>query len=394
MTIVIYKGQFQYGVVDLFIDNTIKCLQDNNNKVITIDLSSQNERDNLLNILSTEPVDCIIGYNGIGSELQMDGKSIYDIVKTRFLGIYVDHPAYHIGRLIDPIQNHLVSFIDKAHVDYVQNILPEKHKLNFFLPHAGLENEVNDILEFNNYKSQKDIDIVFSGTYLGEPIKEWEKIEAFPVDIIDEIIELLVYDEYISVHGAFDKIFEKEKIKLATMAKAQLSVLMSYVITYVRAYKRNLVLEKIFQSGLNISICGKGWENIIEKYKNVTYMGDLNIQESIELTKRSKITINANPNFTEGGHERVFTAMLNHSVVFSDRSRYYDEYYENEKNIFYYTINTLDKDIQSLKNYIKDEKLLFDMATSAHRIMRDNHTFKHRIDKIQKMIILSKSIDL
>ena len=85
-----------------------------------------------------------------------------------------------------------------------------------------------------------------------------------------------------------------------------------------------------------------------------------------ELVSKAKIVVNASPNFNQGSHERVFTAMLNNAVVFSDKSSYYDEFYEDGKNILYYSMKTLDQDIEKLKS-LTNEKL-FEISNSAYSI--------------------------
>ena len=103
---------------------------------------------------------------------------------------------------------------------------------------------------------------------------------------------------------------------------------------YVRAYTRFTLINELAKSGLNITICGSGWENFAKEYKNVNYLGSLNIDENLELINKAKILVNATPTLKNGSHERVFTGMLNNSVIFSDKSSYYDEFLKMVK-IFY-----------------------------------------------------------
>ncbi|MCD6346301.1 MAG: hypothetical protein J7L96_02650, partial [Bacteroidales bacterium] len=64
-------------------------------------------------------------------ELTSGNKSIYDIVKTTFLAIFVDHPIYHISRLSQPVKNYIATFLDESHVDFVDDLLTRQssHKI-------------------------------------------------------------------------------------------------------------------------------------------------------------------------------------------------------------------------------------------------------------------------
>ena len=185
----------------------------------------------------------------------------------------------------------------------------------------------------------------------------------------------------------------KYGIRFSTISKVQLSNMLIELIKYVRSFKRFELIKNIVKSGLNITICGKGWENFAKEHKNVNYLGSLNIDENLELISKAKVLINVTPNFNNGSHERVFTGMLNNSVIFSDKSSYYDEFFEDEKNILYYSFNSLAKDIEKLKNLINDDEKLFAMSKSAYEIANKHHTWDNRVEKIVEMVNLSKLMD-
>ena len=74
--------------------------------------------------------------------------------------------------------------------------------------------------------------------------------------------------------------FKRANIKLSTISKAQMSSKIALIISYVRAYKRDLVLHKIFESGMKITVCGKGWQDIVEKYNNIDYVGSFPVSDA------------------------------------------------------------------------------------------------------------------
>lgn len=85
--------------------------------------------------------------------------------------------------------------------------------------------------------------------------------------------------------------------------------------------------------------------------------------------------------------------MLNNTVIFSDKSRYYDEFFEDEKNILYYSFNSLDEDIEKLKNILKDDKKLYEISQNAYEIANKHHTWENRVDTMLEMVNLSKFMD-
>lgn len=399
MNFLIYKGQFQYDVVDLFIDKTIYFLEQKGINTIVVDLNESNAMSQIIETFSTKTIDCVVAFNGIGVDIKLNNNQyVYDAVNTTFLAIYVDHPAYHIGRLSENLKNQIVCFNDKEHVNYTNEILPNHHKISFFLPHGGLSKNIeenNQIKNLEEYRKQKSIDIVFAGTFGKNSKKKWEEINVdFPKYILDEVSEILIYDDYASVHKTFFDVCNKYSIKFSTIGKVQLSKILSMIMDYVRSYKRAELIKKLANSGLKITICGNAWENFAKEHKNINYIGALDIQENLELIKKAKILVNVTPNFTHGSHERVFTGMLNNAVLFSDKSSYYDEFFEDEKNILYYSFNSLEKDIGKLKEILKDDEKLFAMSQNAFEIANKHHTWENRVDTILEMVNLSKLMDM
>ena len=396
MNILVYKDEWAYSVVNLFVDNTIYFLKKKGHIVTIIDANSSDAIKDLLDIFNTQVVDLVINFGKATNPILNDGRPLYDAANTTLLAVYVDHPAYHIPSLTENIKNFLCCFNDKQHVDYVNEILPNHHKISFFLPHGGLKKtfeEDNQIKTFEEYKNQKSIDIVFAGTFLKNIERTWQNDENYLTKLLDEVIELFMYDDYLSIQESFKIIFEKYKIKFSTIGKVQLASLYRMVQDYIRAYTRNYLLKKLVQSGLNITICGNGWESFAKEHKNINYIGALDIKENLELITKAKVLINVTPNFTDGSHERVFTGMLNNTVIFSDKSRYYDEFFEDEENILYYSFNSLEDDIKKLKEILKDDKKLFDISQNAYEIANKHHTWENRVDTMLEMVNLSKLMD-
>lgn len=79
--------------------------------------------------------------------------------------------------------------------------------------------------------------------------------------------------------------------------------LYSLVQNYLRAYSRIYLLTKLIESGLNITICGNDWDDFAKKYKNINYIGPLDIEENIDLINNAKVLINSSPTLRNGSHE-------------------------------------------------------------------------------------------
>ena len=178
MNILLYKGTYQYNVINEFINNCINILKNKNCNVIVIDekLEQENTFNKIVETFSNILIDVVIDFGAVGSHIKFNNECIYNITNSTYLAIFVDHPAYHIGKLSENIKNYLCCFNDKQHVEYINSLLPNHHKIAFFLPHGGLagsNKEKKQNSTFSEYKKQKSIDVVFAGTFLNNIEKPW-----------------------------------------------------------------------------------------------------------------------------------------------------------------------------------------------------------------------------
>ena len=70
MNIVIYRGKYQYDVVNLFISNVIYFLQKKQFNVTVIDLEESDHMNQIIEIFSTQNIYCVISFNGIGVDIK------------------------------------------------------------------------------------------------------------------------------------------------------------------------------------------------------------------------------------------------------------------------------------------------------------------------------------
>jgi len=273
MNIIIYIGQSQYDALTLFAVKLGSSLKKMNCNVHFMNLLDNDFLQVLGGLIETSSIDLIIAFNGIGSDIRTDDNvSIYDVKKIYYLSIYVDHPCYHMERLTNYSQYNLASFVDKKHIDFIRKYLPNVQKLSFFLPHGGIEYEEVKNFTLGEYRKNKSIDLLFAGSYMGEPdYKNRDMGFAFLGDFID----LLIEDDYLSVDEAIEIVEKKHFLAFSNLGKVQMAMLYSKGLSFVRQYRRYVVLKKLFESSIPITIYGNGDYKMASKYKNVNYCNSL-----------------------------------------------------------------------------------------------------------------------
>lgn len=391
MNILLFKGQSRYDALRHFTDDLSDALRKNGHTIYLIDAMINGWEAGLNDILNKSKIDLAIDFNGITSQIKVGEQSMYDTLKIYYLAIYVDHPAYHMQRLCVPNMHYLSSFIDKNHVEFVQNVIPDSQKVKFFLPHAG--KSVSKIKKIKDFCTLKSIDLLFTGSRPSLE-KSWEKSSPNIIKkMLNEMSDLLDEDIDLSLEDIFKRVNLSENLLLSPIAKAQHAKYLQLFISYFRAKKRDLLIKALCESGLNITVCGSGWEELAKEHDNVTYKGMVNMDENLKLISQAKILIHNNIDFSRGSHERVFNAMLNNTLVFSDKSEYYDEFFTPNEDIIYYNFSSLKEDMQKLKPLLDDDELLFKMTQKPKSICEQHHTWDSRVKIIEDVYEYAKLLD-
>lgn len=384
MNILIYEGKSKYSAFENFIYGLYENLKINH-EVYKYNFGTDNNINALIELLSQVKFDLIIGINGLGADLNVENQSVYDLLDTTYYALFVDHPVYHMNTLNLDIKKYIVSFVDKSHIIYVENILKDKHQMKFFLPHGCIEKE-KEIKDFDEYKKIKDIDILFAGSNFEVSNESIFETKILPTSYLKSIANLLLEDEYMTLPKAIALTFKDTELKLSTKQEYNNSSIYMAIFNYVRAIKRQKLINALLESGLNIKVYGdKSWEEKVKSHSNIQYLGEINTNDLQKSIKRAKIFINANSIHTMGSHERLFEGMINKAVVFSDRSYYYDEVFKEDEELFFYNYNTLDLDFQKIKDCIKNDDKLYEMATKSYEKVKNSHTWQKRVEVIEQM---------
>lgn len=386
MRFVLFKGQSQYGSLRLHIDQIAVALRALGHEVEIVDLATPDAWTRLGESLEAQ-ADCYLGVGGVGSEVQADGVSIFDSIGAAYVAIHVDHPVHLLQRMTLPIKRGAFFFLDRTHVQFVQS-WPQSRgigKLGFLPPGANELPEPPDTSD--EAFARRDIPLLFTGTYRGEPQTPWRDEPESPArTILEDVARRMAADATLPVVKAL-------RAALAQTFKAELTPelfndfapLLQATQAYAETVHRDAVLRTLGEAGAPLHVYGLGWEPLIERYPSFRYGGVGSFEETLTLLRRAKLVLNINNGFVEGGHERVFTAMAGGAAVISDESRYYAEAFRETELATYYwkALKGLPRKIEGL--LADDRKLAAQARAGAARVAAD-HTWNTRVKTIVETV--------
>lgn len=318
--------------------------------------------------------DMVIDFNSILPGAVLDsGEHLLDQIKAPFYNYLLDHPLYHHEHLKEHLQDYRVICIDRNHAAYIEQYYPNIQKV-VFLPLGGMQGTKECCVD-------QEYDISLSGTYTS-PDKIINIIQGLSTDMSKSIFQLITIiqsDLTLTCEGAMKQMLKGKEKLFSKQDFAEAMNLHFLADMYIRAYYRHQVIEKIVASGIHLHVLGHGYHEFEGKGKeNLILHDSVLFSQTFAFIRKSKISLNIMPWFKDGAHDRIFSAMLNHSVALTDSSIYLKENFNHKKNILFYELTELKQLPDIIKDCLSSKAFLENIQGDAHKNAILHHTWESR----------------
>lgn len=319
--------------------------------------------------------DALVDFNSNLPKLKMeDGSYFLDQISAPFYDIILDHPLYHHDMLKHELKDFHVICLDANHKKYIETYYPHIASVHV-LPMTG-EDIAPDGADF----PEKTIDLLFSGSYT--PPKEVdaaiEDIPDFMGEITRNLIDKMKKDTSLTQERALTSMLPDldEIVEELFPLHMQACFLAD---TYIRAWRREELLTALARSGISMTLCGNGWrKSPLVKFANVSIIDDMDFKDTFSYFRQAKITLNIMPEFKFGAHDRVYSAMLNHSLCLTDPSILLDEQFQDGKELIFYPADKPGILCETVKELLDHPKKIKEISESGYQKAQAEHTWKNR----------------
>jgi len=375
--IILFKGGAEYNAFNRFAEHLGEGFAKLGHDVDLLDLQTdkKNALPNIAPIIEGDP-DLIVSFNATGADLKIEGQSIYNLTDCYFLELLLDHPAFHTGRIQRSPKRAIAGVVDRTHLDYLEETWAG-HPL-FFAPHGGIQHA-------DCHNEDRPIDVLFLGTGL-DPQKERAAWKNFPKHFQRLLEES--YESFLEKPQPWATLLKESAhrmhIHLPTNLMASLIIQLEIVM---RADYRVRILKQFDQAGIKVTIMGNHWEHANFTHHEVH--PSVEFHDALKLICKSKVALNASPQFFTGTHERVFAAMLNGALAITSASDYYKEHFTDGEHYLSFNLNSLPDTLQELKDLMAHPKRFAEVRQNAMTLAQKNHTWDARagefLDKLQSL---------
>lgn len=339
--------------------------------------SSEKEPLSSMERFAGKSFDAVIDFNSGLPRIKMEeGGYFLDRIHAPFYNILLDHPLYHHDTLKQKIADFHVLCLDENHKNYIRDCYPHILSADLF-PVTG-----EDIAKTDGSYPKKDLDVLFSGTYTDyrEIEDSMKTCPSFLADLTKKLIDLMLQQPALTQEDALRLLLpsleEAEIIEETFPLHMQACFLCD---SYLRAFKREQLLLLLARQNVPLTLCGNGFrKSPLSDFPRIQIIDDIPYSDTFSLFRRAKITLNLLPEFKNGTHDRIYSALLNHSLCMTDSSPLLKRQFTDGKDLIFYEYSDIEKLPDRIFDLLRNPNRLEQISQNGYVQAKENHSWQAR----------------
>lgn len=335
-------------------------------------------------------------------EKKVDAAICFDALAVRdsdFVKLWDHHDAVVVDILMDPPLRFQPAFdnppkkyrlfcCDREHVEYVRTYFA--HIDVAFMPHVGvMPGKDRPVIPFE----RRTYDILFCGTYYSPHGKFSEIEQVCPkgsdaYKLYEGVFDNLKKDSSLSIWKAFLLTRDQYGWDIPGETLRQMLYGCNCIDWAIRMHQRERVVTALAESGLNLYLLGRGWENHPSTgYANVHRIEDrIPYGDTLAYMADARINLNVMPGFKGGTHDRIFNTLLQHSLPLTDSSTWIDENFTDGVDIRLYDLDHLERLPHIAREILECQEQTQAMIERGYEKVAEGLTWSHCADWILEAV--------
>ena len=377
--VLIYAGdEICYHVLDTFARNLGKALLEHGCSVIYFDMAKQPMEE--ITAFVRRRLKAVIGMQTyLFSAKKKDGSFIHDAIGAPEYYFVFDHPVWLRHHLTNVPKQMTVLTPDGNYAAFIEKYY--KHPARF-LPPAGQE---------QYYGQQNRVyDISFLGTYrdsLLDELKALRKNDKKRAYFINRFILYMRMDIAGTPERALEKLLEYYHMTYTDEEFEQQFFGVRWTILRLAHYYRGKVLKTLLQAGFTIHVFGASWKECpLCAYEGLVCHEQAVGEQALQVYGSSKLSLNIMTWHKDGFTERIANAMLQRSVVVTDRTTYLEQNLVNEQELLIFGLDRINELPQKIKSLLEDDRRREKIAESGYQKAKKEHTWYRRAGQLLELM--------
>ena len=381
--ILMYKGDdVCHNVLNIFAEQFGRALSRAGKKVKYFDCEKQDIGE--LTLYMNQHFQAVIGVQSYLFSVKMKDEVHYlhEYIYGPKYNFIFDHPIWMRTHLKQQYPDFYVLTHDMNYVNFMEKYF---HHNAILFPPAGMMSD--DIQE-----KERIYDLTFVGTY-GDYwneillIHQMERKKRF---LANHFLLIMRKNSALTAEGALQEVLKLRGMILSDDEFLDLLYDLRRVIYCVMHYYRNRVLRCILQSGIKLDVFGDSWMNCpLISYPNLICHPNVTVEESLDIWKKSKLSLNIMSWHKGGFTERMANIMLAGAVLVTDDTTYLMGKYTDE-DLLTFSLEEREKLPDKIKYLFDHEEYRKIIAQNGKQKTLLQHTWDKRAE--QFLDILDKRI--
>lgn len=378
--ILIYIGDdICYQVLDTFARSLGNAFSDFGYHVIYFDISKQK-------------MEAVADYTGmrlkavIGMQTYMfsvkkkDGSYLHDAIGAAEYQFVFDHPVWLRNHLLCGPRQMTILTPDGNYAAFVEKYYG--HKARFFPP-AGQG-------ELYYGQGHRTYDLSFLGTYgdsLLEELKELRKMDKNKAFMVSRYILYMRQDIDHTPEQALERLLSYYGMDCTREEFEKQFHSLRWTMLKLAHYYRRKTVETLLEAGFTIHVFGDSWKDSpLCRYPGLVCHDQAVGECALKVYGNSKLSLNIMTWHKDGFTERIANAMLQKSVVVTDRTAYIEKNFANGEEMIIFRLDNLEELADRIKKLLNDEEYRNEIAKRGYQKAKKEHTWHRRAAQLLELM--------
>ena len=381
--ILVYKGDdVCHNVLNIFAEQFGRALSRAGKKVNYFDCEKQDIGE--LTLYMNQHFQAVIGVQSYLCSVKMKDEVHYlhEYIYGPKYNFIFDHPVWMRTHLKQQYPDFYVLTHDINYVNFIEKYF---HHNAILFPPAGMMSD--DIQE-----KERIYDLTFVGTYgnYWNEVLLIHQLDRKKRFLANHFLLIMRKNPTLTAEGALQEVLKLRGMILSDDEFLDLLYDLRRVIYCVMHYYRNRVLRCILQSGIKLDVFGDSWMNCpLISYPNLICHPNVTVEESLDIWKKSKLSLNIMSWHKGGFTERMANIMLAGAVLVTDDTTYLMGKYTDE-DLLTFSLEEREKLSDKIKYLLDYEEYRKKIAQNGKQKTLLQHTWDKRAQ--QFLDILDKRI--
>ena len=291
-----------------------------------------------------------------------------------------DHPLWMKEHLEQGPKEYYIFTHGKDYQNFVTRYFGDRVKACYLLPPAGNDDGGGADL----WERARNLDVTFVGTWYDyrERLAFIRNTKTKERYLANRFLLIMKKNPKLRAEEAFMQALSDYGISLGDEDFKNVLFDLKQVCFAIMTYYREKVMQTLLEEGLTIHVYGESWKKSpLTRFDGLICHPQVTVEESIEVWKDSKVSLNVMSWHKGGFTERIANMLLCGTVAVSDVSDYLTENFVDGKELLLFDLKEVNVLADRIKGILADEKLRRQIARAGCEKGRRLHTWERRTDE-------------